>query len=52
MDPQEKKPEEQGTVDLVSVLYVLGGIPFMIFFFVALFLLVGTCDGMGIMIHA
>jgi len=44
--------EQQGTVDLASVLYVLGGIPFMIVFFVALFLMVGTCDNAGVYIPA
>ena len=44
--------EPRGTYDLASKLYVVGGIPFMIVFFVALFLLVGTCDGAGVGIHA
>ena len=37
--------------DLSSWLYVLGGIPSMILFFVVLFGLVGACDGQNIMIH-
>ena len=37
--------------DLSSWLYVLGGIPSMIVFFVVLFALVGSCDGQNIMIH-
>ena len=37
--------------DLSSWLYVLGGIPCMILFFVVLFGLVGACDGQNIMIH-
>ena len=37
--------------DLSSWLYVLGGIPSMIIFFVVLFSLVGACDGQNIMIH-
>lgn len=49
---EEHDPKKQGTVDLASVLYVVGGIPFMIVFFVALFLLVGSCDGAGISISA
>ena len=52
MEEPTQNDEEQGTVDLASVLYVLGGIPFMIVFFVALFALVGSCDGAGTMIPA
>jgi hypothetical protein len=37
--------------DLASWLYVLGGIPMMIIFFVVLFSLVGSCDDAGRMIH-
>ncbi|HPG28685.1 MAG TPA: hypothetical protein PLW10_23845 [Myxococcota bacterium] len=37
--------------DLASWLYVLGGIPMMILFFVVLFGLVGSCDAQNIMIH-
>lgn len=37
--------------DLGSWLYVLGGIPMMIIFFVALFTIVGSCDGQNTMIH-
>lgn len=37
--------------DLGSWLYVLGGIPSMILFFVVLFSLVGACDGQNIMIY-
>ena len=44
---EQSEDQEQGTVDLVSVLYVVGGIPFMIVVFVVLFLLVGSCDGSG-----
>ena len=35
--------------DAASWLYVLGGIPAMILFFVVLFSLVGSCDGSNIM---
>ena len=52
MEDQEPRPEEQGTYDLQSMLYVLGGVPFMIIFFVALFLLVGSCDQSAVYIHA
>lgn len=38
--------------DLSSWLYVLGGIPSMILFFVVLFTLVGACDGQNIMIYS
>jgi hypothetical protein len=37
--------------DLGSWLYVVGGIPFMITFFVVLFGLVGSCDAQNVMIH-
>ena len=37
--------------DAASWLYVLGGIPAMIVFFVVLFALVGSCDSANIMIH-
>jgi hypothetical protein len=36
--------------DLASWLYVLGGIPAMIIFFVVLFALVGSCDAQNILI--
>lgn len=36
--------------DLASWLYVLGGIPAMIIFFVVLFGLVGSCDNQNILI--
>jgi len=52
MEDRDDKPEDQGTYDAVSVLYVVGGIPLMIVFFVALFLLVGSCDGASTYIHA
>jgi hypothetical protein len=52
MEDEDHKPEEQGTYDVVSVLYVVGGIPLMIAFFVGLFLLVGSCDGASTYIHA
>ena len=44
--------EPKGVVDLVSVLYVVCGIPCMILFFVVLFGLVGACDSQGIYIPA
>ena len=37
--------------DLGSWLYVLGGIPLMIVFFVVLFGTVGSCDGQNIMLN-
>ena len=52
MEEQEPRPEEQGTYDGVSMFYVLGGVPFMILFFVALFTLVSSCDSASIYIHA
>ena len=36
--------------DLASWLYVLGGLPLMIVFFVVLFGLVGYCDGQNVML--
>ena len=51
--PEQNDNEEQnGTYDTAAKLYVLGGIPFMIVFFVGMFLLVGTCDGQGVGIRA
>jgi len=49
----ERKDEEQarGRVDLLSVVYVLGGIPLMMTFFLVLFLLVGSCDLSDTMLH-
>ena len=43
--------EPQGVVDLASYLYVLGGIPFMIVFFVGLFSLVGSCDASNTLLN-
>ena len=52
-DNQDDDSEEpRGRVDTASVLYVVGGIPFMILFIVGLFLLVGACDQMNIPIPA
>ena len=34
--------------DFGSMLYVLGGVPLMIAFFVGLFLMVGSCDLMSV----
>jgi hypothetical protein len=44
--------ENERNGDFVSVLYVLGGIPLLIAFFLILFLLTGSCDQANIMIHA
>jgi len=49
-DFNEDGPGTNG--DFGSWLYVLGGIPMMILFFVVLFGLVGSCDAQNIMIHA
>lgn len=38
----DEKP--QGKVDLVSVLYIVGGIPALVGFLVVLFVLAGSCD--------
>ena len=42
-------PEVNG--DLTSWLYVLGGLPIMVIFFVTLFTVVGYCDGQNVMLH-
>jgi hypothetical protein len=47
----ERDPNERNG-DLASVLYVLGGIPALIAFFLILFLLTGSCDQANIMIPA
>ena len=49
-DPQHDENERNG--DLGSYLYVLGGIPALIAFFLILFLLTGACDHMNVMIPA
>ena len=54
-DPKKSgddRDERRGTVDLVSVLYVVGGIPFLIAFFLTLFLLTGACDEANILFPA
>ncbi len=55
-DIPERTPEElengpKVNGDLVSWLYVLGGIPSMILFFLILFGLVGYCDGSNVMLY-
>ncbi len=45
----ENGPKPNG--DLVSWLYVLGGLPAMMLFFVILFSLVGACDTQNVMIY-
>ncbi len=48
----DEMEEAPGTVDIVSVLYVVCGIPAMILFFLVLFGLVGACDVTNGMIPA
>ena len=48
---QGKDPHERND-DLGSYLYVLGGIPALIAFFLILFLLTGSCDQSNVMIPA
>jgi hypothetical protein len=48
-DWDESGPGVNG--DLASWLYVVGGIPLMILFFVVLFGLVGSCDAQNVMIY-
>lgn len=50
--PKQVDYEPKGKVDLVSVLYVVGGVPCMIAFFLILFGLVGACDGVNVYIPA
>jgi hypothetical protein len=52
---QERKQidyEPKGKLDGASYLYVIGGIPCMIAFFVILFSLVNACDGVNTYIPA
>lgn len=49
--PDELQDGPKVNGDLVSWLYVLGGIPSMILFFVVLFALVGSCDSANVMLH-
>ena len=52
-EPRNDSEEElPGVLDTAGVIYVVAGIPLMIAFFLGLFLLVGSCDGMGIQIPA
>ncbi|MBW2293917.1 MAG: hypothetical protein JRG89_12575 [Deltaproteobacteria bacterium] len=50
--PKEVSYELKGKLDTVSVLYVVGGIPCMIAFFLILFSLVRACDSANIYIPA
>ena len=47
-EPGEDEP--RGRVDVVSVLYVVGGVPVIALFLVGLFTLVGACDRMNVMV--
>ncbi|MGY8803437.1 MAG: hypothetical protein ACKVK6_04290, partial [bacterium] len=49
---KETSYELKGKVDTVSVLYVVGGIPCMIAFFLILFSLVNACDSVNTYIPA
>ncbi len=51
-DRQEVNYELKGKLDAVSYLYVIGGIPCMIAFFLILFGLVGACDRVNTYIPA
>ena len=51
-DDQEVNEDGPGiNGDMGSWLYVIGGIPMMILFFVVLFGLVGSCDAQNVMIY-
>lgn len=47
-----RSDENERNQDLGSYLYVLGGIPVLIAFFLILFLLTGACDQMNVLIPA
>jgi hypothetical protein len=47
-----KHEEGERNSDLASYLYVLGGIPVLIAFFLILFLVTGSCDQANVMIPA
>jgi hypothetical protein len=49
---KETSYELKGKIDTVSVLYVVGGIPCMIAFFLILFSLVNACDSVNTYIPA
>ena len=49
-DDVDDSDEPGGVVDAASVFYVVGGVPFMIVFFVGLFSLVGACDASNILL--
>ncbi len=51
-EPKPIEYEPKGKIDTVGVLYVVGGIPLMILFFLVLFGLVGACDQMNTYIPA
>ena len=51
-EPTQINYEHKGKVDMVSYLYVIGGIPCMIAFFLILFGLVGACDSVNTYIPA
>jgi hypothetical protein len=44
--------ENERNGDLASILYVIGGIPFLIAFFLVLFLMTGSCDQVNVLIPA
>lgn len=57
-DDQQREDDDEFNEDgpgihsgLASWLYVVGGIPMMILFFVVLFTMVGSCDAQNVMIY-
>lgn len=57
-DDQQREENDEFNEDgpginggLVSWLYVVGGIPMMILFFVVLFTMVGSCDAQNVMFN-
>ena len=40
----EEEEEQTGTVDLISILYIVGGIPMIVLFLVILFGLARSCN--------
>ena len=50
LTPEERENGPKPRGDLGSWLYVLGGLPCMVLFFLLFFGSIGTCDGFNIMI--
>ena len=44
LDPQNRQEEEPGKVDMVSLLYIFGGIPVIVLYLVVLFWFARSCN--------